>query len=545
MRKKILFGAEARKSILVGVNAIADATCGTLGANGKTVLIGLSHAHDHNVYNLPTTITKDGIGVAKHVELDDPIENRGALLMREASQKTMLEVGDSTTSTIVLARAIMVEGNKLLDAGANPMQVKKGIDAALEKVVSHLKEKAILIGDDVEKIRQIATVSANNDSEIGDLIADAFKKIGKDGAIDIDEAAGAKTTVKVSDGFKIDRGFIIPVFINNKTRNKCELIDPYILLYDKNISTMKQLQKIVEQVAAEGKPLLIICEDMESQALSFLAVNAQQGKFSSCVVKSPAFGDLKKQMMEDIATVTGGILVSDIKGIDIERAKINHLGKATKVVITKDETVIIGGNKDEKEFDELIAELKMDIVDETDEILKSAIEKRIARLTGGVAVISVGGSTDVEMKERKDRVDDAVRATKAAVSEGITVGGGTLFSKLSKDWVKLGEKTDFDKGYDLMAKVLVSPLNQICKNSGIIFTPKQWWEFWKEKSISIQEQVINSPENIGYNAKTEKMENLLVTGIIDPVKALRCSLTNAVSVAGSLLTAECVIVDQW
>jgi chaperonin GroEL len=529
MRKKILFGAEARKSILVGVNAIADAVSVTLGANGRCVLIGESFVQDYNVYDLPTRVTKDGISVARQVKLDDPIENRGVLLMREASQKTMEQAGDGTTTSIVLARSFVVEGMKLLDEGVNPMEIKKGIDEGVEQIVEYLKKTAIPVGDNIEKIRQIATVSSNNDIEIGNLIAEAFEKIGKDGAIECDEATGAKTTVKVSDGFKIDRGFVIPVFINNKTRNKCELVEPYILLYDKNISTMKQLQKIVEQVAAEGKPLLVICEDMDTQALSFLAVNAQQGKFSSCVVKSPYFGDLKRQTMEDIATVTGATIVSDLKGVDIERAKISHLGKASKVVVTKDETVIIGGNKNAEEFEGLINELKMDIVDENDEALKEAIEKRIARLTGGVAVISVGGVTEIEMKERKDRIDDAIKATKAAVSEGIIVGGGTAFLKSG---LVIKQESNLRIVSALLDTVKESPLKQLCYNSGVEFEP-------------IRKKILENDEiNVGYNAKTLKVEDLMIAGIIDPVKVLRNAILNAASVATSLLTTECIIVDQ-
>lgn len=531
MRKKILFGAEARKSALVGVNAIADAVSVTLGANGRCVLIGESYVHEYNVYDMPTRVTKDGISVARQVKLDDPIENRGVLLMREASQKTMEQAGDGTTTSIVLARAFVVEGMKLLDAGKNPMQIKKGIEEGVEQIVEYLKKTAIPVGDNIERIRQIATVSSNNDTEIGNLIAEAFEKIGKDGSIECDEATGAKTTVKVSDGFKIDRGFVIPVFINNKTRNKCDLIEPYILLYDKNISTMKQLQKIVEQVAAEGKPLLVICEDIDTQALSFLAVNAQQDKFSSCVVKSPSFGDLKRQMMEDIATVTGATIVSDLKGVDIERAKLTHLGKATKVVVTKDETVIIGGNKNVEEFEELINELKMDIVDETDETLKEAIEKRVARLTGGVAVISVGGVTEIEMKERKDRIDDAIKATKAAVSEGIIVGGGTAFLKSNLIY-EVG--SNLHLVFDLLNAVKEAPLKQLCYNSGIDF------ELIRKEILETGRLITD----IGYNAKTLKVEDLMVAGIIDPVKVLRCAILNAASVATSLLTTECIIVDQ-
>lgn len=529
MRKKILFGAEARKSVLVGVNAIADAVSVTLGADGRCVLIGESYQHEYNIYNLPTRVTKDGISVAKKVELDDPIENRGVLLMREASQKTMEQSGDGTTTTIVLARAIVAEGIKLLDAGANPMQLKRGIEKSVEQIISYLKENAIPVGDDIEKIRQVATVSANNDAFIGDLIADAFKKIGKDGAIDIEEGAGAETTVKVSDGFKAERGFILPSFANNVGKNKCELIEPYILLYDKNISTLKQIKVAVELCVEQRKPLLIICEDMDGTALHFLNVHVAQNTFPSCVVRTPYFGDMQKQALADIATATGAKVISDLNGIDIEKVKLVHLGKAAKVVITKDETIIIGGEKDEKQYDDLISELKMYIASEKDEVVKAKIEKRVARLTGGVAVISVGGATEVEMKERKDRIDDAVRATKAAVSEGIIVGGGTAFFR-SKLTAKEG--TDEDKVFDLMCIVKETPLKQLCLNSGLDF-----------KKIS-EEISSHKSKDVGYNAKTEKVEDLMKAGIIDPVKVLRNAIINASSVATSLLTSECIIVDQ-
>jgi len=513
MQRTILFGKAARDKLLKGVNTIADAVSVTLGSSGKNVLIGGSYTQDFNIYHLPTKVTKDGVSVAREVMLDDQTEHRGVLLIREASEKTMTMAGDGTTTTCVLARAIVNEGMKAVEKGAKAMELKKEIDAAVDDVVKQLKEIAIPIGTDIEKIKQVATIAANNDTEIGDLVAKAFEKIGNDGVIDIEESLSDKTEVKLTDGVKIDRGWLIPNFNTNKSKNECELIDPLILLTDKTISKITQIQKVVEHCNKNNRPLFICCNDMDGEALAFLVINAAKQAIKTCVVKTPGFGVTKIDDMEDLAISTGASLVSDIKGTSLERATMTVLGSAKKVVVSKEQTVIVEGGKKEAEFDDYIANLKMNHVQaEGDE--KEKLEKRIARLTGGIAVISVGGQTEVEMKEKKDRVDDSIRATKSAIAEGFVAGGGTVFSKIKCD-------------SEVLSAALKMPLKQICLNAGVDEVPD-----------------ISGGYNIGYNARDNKVEDLIEAGIIDPVKVLRCSLQNAASVATIILTVETTIVNN-
>jgi len=524
MQKKILFGKEAREKIKKGVNVMADAVSVTLGASGKNVLIGGSFVQDYNTYHMNTRVTKDGVSVAKEIYLDDPVENRGALLLREASEKTMLQCGDGTTTTVVLARAIVNEGLELIEKGANSVELKRGIDAAVEIVLEKLKKMATPIGGNIQKIKQIATIAANNDSSIGDLIAEAFEKIGSDGVINIEESLNDKTEIKVTEGVKIDNGWLIPNFNTNKSKNICELQDPIILLYEKSISKISQIKRVVEHSASTRRPLFICCNDMDGEALAFLVVNTQSlnGKLpaiQACVIKSPSFGQNRIDEMEDLAVFVGGTFVSELKGITLEKMSMSNLGGAKKIVISKDQTIIVEGNKDEKEFEDYINNLKMNHAQAEGEE-KEKIEKRIARLTGGIAVISVGGATEVEMKERRDRVDDSIRATKSALSEGYIAGGGTSF-------IRIG-----DTGNDIINKALIAPLRQICENGG-------------QDSNMIIHQVQNAKENFGYNVKSDCIENLVFNGIIDPVKVLRSCITNAASVATMILTSECVIVDIY
>lgn len=532
MQRTILFSKEARDKLLKGVNVIADAVSVTLGPSGKNVLIGGSYIQDFNTYHLPTRVTKDGVSVSREIMLDDQTENRGVMLIREASEKTMSMCGDGTTTTCVLARAIVNEGMKLVEAGANPMELKKGIDKAVDYVVEELKKIATPIGSDINKIRQIATIAANNDSEIGDLVAKAFEKIGNDGVIDIEESLTDVTEVKLTDGVKIDRGWLIPNFNTNKSKNECELLDPLILLTDKTISKISQIQKFVEHCNKNNKPFFVCCNDMDGEALAFLVINAAKQAIKCCVVKTPGFGASKIEEMEDLAISTGATLISDLKGTSLERATMSLLGSAKKIVVSKDQTVIVEGGKHEKDYEEYLVNLKINHAGSGGEE-KEKLEKRIARLTGGIAVISVGGVTETEMKERKDRVDDSIRATKSAIAEGFVAGGGSAFFNIN-GW-KQGVNSD---GYLLVLNILQEPLKQICLNAGVDFSEK----------IKLLSKDKDSPffeyNGLGYNAKTDKVEDLIQAGVIDPVKVLRCSLQNAASVATIILTVETTIVNN-
>lgn len=527
MQRKILTGKEARQQIYNGVKKVSDAVVSTLGPMGRNAVISRCFPSPQGLQYYMPFVTKDGVTVARNINLDDQLENTGANIIKQAAEKTMSDAGDGTTTTCLLMKAILEKGIELVDAGANPQELKKGIDAAVSYVVSELKKMAVPVGNDIEKIRQVATVSANNDSVIGDLIAEAFEQIGVDGIIDIEEAKGVKTEIKVSDGIKFSRGWESQYFINNKVRGACELENPYILLYDKNIVTFKQFGKLLDLL--EGKPLLIICDNADGEVLAGFAMNADNGSYKSCIVRCPEFGEFKQEAMEDLAIITGGTYISDEKGKALNKSTLADLGRAKKVVISKDETVIISPEGNEEALEDLLNNLKTDLIGKEGQE-KEKIEKRIAKLTGGVAVIYVGAPTEVEMKEKKDRVDDAIRATKAAISEGFIPGAGTAFIHSIGGNVPDGINKD---AYTMLLNVLVEPLRQICKNAGVD----------EGDVISKVSDINNSNKNMGYNAKTNMVEDLVKVGIIDPVKVLRCSLENAASAATMILTSETLICD--
>lgn len=516
MQKRILTDKEARQQIFNGVKKVSKAVVSTLGPMGKNAIISRCFPSPNGMQYYMPFCTKDGVTVARNITLDDQIENTGANLIKQASEKTMTDAGDGTTTTCLLMSSILEEGMAELDKGANPQELKKGIDAAVADVVKQLKEMSIPVDGDIEKIKQVATVSANNDSEIGNLIAQAFEKIGSDGMIDIEESGNSETSIKVSDGVKIERGWESQYFVTNKAKNECELNNPYILLYDKKISTLAQFGEILVPIINEGAHLLIICEEADGEALAALAMNATQGKFRSCIIRCPEFGDKKRESMEDLAILTGATYISDEKGKALSKIKTTDFGRAKKVVVGKNETSIISPSTNKDALNELMNNLKMDLVGKEGEE-KERIEKRIARLTGGVAVLYVGANTEVEMKEKKDRCDDAIRATKAAISEGIVAGGGTAFLRV---------KTD----NEVLRKVLIKPLMQICDNAGV-------------DGEAVLNGVLHAKGNMGYNAKDGAIEDLVESGIIDPVKVLRCSLENGASASTMILTSNTLIVD--
>lgn len=527
MTKTVLFKKESRDKLLVGVKGITDAVKTTMGAAGKCVMIGNGVYGNDGMVQLPTIVTKDGWTVTKHFELTDPAENRGAMLIKEAATKTVEQAGDATTCTCVLAEALITGGAELIDNGANSQLVKKGMDAALKYVVDELKKISTPARGSIERIRQVATVSANNDKEIGNLIADAFAKIGDDGVIDVEASNGYETTVKTSNGYKFDRGWVSPLFINNKSKESCEFDNPLILLYEKRVTHHTQIERAIQIATHQQKPLLIVCEDSDEEGLAYLAINTARGNIKCCVVKSPEFGDLRREGMEDLALITGGTYISDIRGIDIQKVDLMHFGTARKVIVTKTETIIIEGGKDNVEFDDFIAELKMNLTRAKTENEKYQIEKRIAQLNGSVAVIQVGAATETELKEKLDRVDDAVMATRAAVAEGFVAGGGTAFLRITApvdDTVG-----DFMNGWYLVFKAIESPMKQICLNAGVDADEKL-------------KAVKKATGDFGYNVLTDKVEDMVKAGIIDSTKALRCALINAVSVAGMLLTSDCSII---
>lgn len=528
MNKKTLYGSEAREKILAGVKKIVDAVKVTLGSNGRNVVIAQGAVVDYGFHSLPLHITKDGVTVVRHFNVEEPLERVGVMVVKEACEATLSMCGDGTTTSAVLAGAIVENGVSLINAGANPIKIKKGIDSAVEYVVNELKKMAIQIGDDNEKIFQIATVSANNDAEIGRLIADAFKKIGNEGVIDIEESQGVTTEIKTADGFKIERGWLSPLFITNREKQICEFNDALILMYQNRINHHTQYEKAVMLAQQSGRPIVFICEDAVDEGLAVLVRNNFEQRIKCCVIKSPYMGDAKREFMEDLAVATGGKYISDSKGVGIKEIDMNYFGRAKKVIISKDETIIIGGMYKPKQLEDLTNELRMNLASEKDEVLKSEIEKRIARLTGGIAVIHVGGATETEMKEKKDRVDDAVRATKAAISEGVIVGGGTAFLKINKP--ELIKDSMENVGWDIVFSSLQKPFLQICENAG-------------QQPQKLLLEVLQRELNFGYNADKDAIENLFENGIIDPIKVLRCALQNAASSAGMVLTAECMICD--
>lgn len=519
MLKKTLYGADARAKLLAGVKKIAAAVKVTLGPSGRNVLISQSHVVDYGVHNLPLHVTKDGYTVAKAFKItDDPFEQAGVLLVQEAAQKSVDQAGDGTTTTVVLTEAIVEKGMELIDAGANPMELKRGIDEAVDIFTAELKQLSVPIKGDIGRIQQIATISANNDQEIGGWIAKAFEKIGDEGVIDLEPSQSGKTEIKISDGYKWDQSYVSPLFITNREKQTCEFDAAYILIYQNRVNHHTQVMQALTLATKEGKPLLIICDDAVEEGLAFLAMNHYQNKARVCVVKAPAFGDDRRIEMEDIAMLTGGTFISDTRGISVKEIELDNLGVARKVIVTKDETIIMGGMGDTEKIEETINELRMNLAQAKNEDERYPIEKRIARLTGGVAVIQVGAATETEMKERLDRYDDAVRATKAAIAEGFVAGGGTTFLRIAT-------------GNKIVDYATSKILEQICNNVG-------------DNPDVVVDIVKNSEGNVGYNAKVGHAMDLVKAGVIDPTKVIRCALQNAASAASMIITSECLIVDQ-
>jgi len=524
MAKIIKFDVEAREKLKAGVDALANAVKVTLGPKGRNVVI-------EKKYGAPT-VTKDGVSVAKEIELEDPIENMGAQMVKEVASKTSDVAGDGTTTATVLAQAIMNAGLKNVAAGANPMDLKRGIDKAVEAVVAELKKQAQQVGNDNKKIEQVAAISANNDAEIGKLIANAMAKVTKDGVITVEEAKGTDTYSDVVEGMQFDRGYLSAYFITNGDKMQAEMERPYILIYDKKISTMKDLLPILEKVAQQGSQLLIISEDVDGEALTTLVVNKIRGTIKVCAVKAPGFGDRRKEMLQDIAILTGGTLISEEQGKTIESIELTDLGRAEKVTVDKDNTTIVGGKGKKEDIKIRVNTIKMQIETTTSDYDREKLQERLAKLSGGVAVLYIGAATEVAMKEKKDRVDDALHATRAAVAEGIVAGGGVAYIRAIDILDKLKVANEDEKiGVDIIKRALEAPIRTIVANAGI------------EGSIVVQ-KVREGKADFGFNARTEKYENLLKAGVIDPVKVTRVALENAASIAGLLITTECTIVDK-
>lgn len=524
MAKEILFDTEARDALKRGVDALADAVKVTLGPKGRNVVIDKK-------FGAPA-ITKDGVTVAKEVELKDPVENMGAQMVKEVASKTADVAGDGTTTATVLAQAIVTAGLKNVTAGANPMDLKRGIDKAVEAINAQLSTMAQEVGDDFAKIEQVGTISANNDATIGKLIAEAMKKVGKEGVITVEEAKGTDTTVDVVEGMQFDRGYLSPYFVTNTDKMVAELDNPYILIHDKKISNIQDIVPVLEKVAQQGASLLIISEDVEGTALAGLVVNKLRGGLKVAAVKAPGFGDRRKAMLEDIAILTGGQVISEERGFKLDQAEMGMLGRAEKVDIDKDNTTIINGKGAGEDIKARVGQIKAQIETTTSDYDKEKLQERLAKLSGGVAVLYVGAATETEMKEKKDRVDDALHATRAAVEEGIVPGGGVAFIRAiaALDKVK-GDNDDQDTGVAIVRRALEEPLRQIVANAG------------GEGSIVVQ-KVMEGKADFGYNAATGVYENLYKAGVIDPKKVSRVSLENAASIAGLLLTTECVLADE-
>ncbi|MDK2909248.1 MAG: chaperonin GroEL [Bacteroidales bacterium] len=521
--KEIIYGFEARESLKKGVNALADAVKVTLGPKGRNVVIEKSFGAPH--------VTKDGVSVAKEIELKDKVENMGAQMVKEVASKTSEKAGDGTTTATLLAQSIFINGLKNVTAGANPMDLKRGIDKAVSEVVKSLKRQTQQIGDSMEKIEQVATISANNDNEIGKLIAEAMSKVSKEGVITIEEAKGIETTVKVVEGMQFDRGYISPYFVTNTEKMEVDYENPWILIYDKKISAMKDFLPVLEKVIQTGRPLLVIAEDLEGEALATLVVNRLRGTLKVVAVKAPGFGDRRKEMLEDIAILTGGTVVSEEKGYKLEDADLSYLGQADRITVDKDNTTIVSGRGDKKNIENRINQIKAQIKTTTSDYDREKLQERLAKLSGGVAVIQVGAASEVEMKEKKDRFDDALHATRAAIEEGIVPGGGIAFIRAIDDLQNLrGDNDDENIGINIVKRALEEPLRQIVENAGI------------EGSVVVQ-KVREGKDDFGFNARTEQYENLLSSGVIDPTKVSRIALENAASIAGMLLTTECVVVE--
>ncbi|MBP1677190.1 MAG: chaperonin GroEL [Bacteroidetes bacterium] len=524
MAKEILFNTDARDQLKQGVDALANAVKVTLGPKGRNVIIEKKFGAPH--------ITKDGVTVAKEVELEDAFQNLGAQLVKEVASKTGDDAGDGTTTATVLAQSIVSVGLKNVTAGANPMDLKRGIDKAVAQVVKSIASQAKLVGDDYDKIQQVATVSANNDEEIGKLIADAMRKVSKDGVITIEEAKGTDTTIDVVEGMQFDRGYISPYFVTNTEKMEVEMDKPYILIYDKKISNLKELLPILEPAVQSGRPLLIIAEDVDSEALTTLVVNRLRAQLKICAVKAPGFGDRRKEMLEDIAVLTGGVVISEEKGIMLDQATIEMLGTAEKITVNKDNTVIVNGSGAKDNIVNRIAQIKAQIAQTTSDYDREKLQERLAKLSGGVAVLYVGAASEVEMKEKKDRVDDALSATRAAIEEGIVPGGGVTYIRAIDVLVDLkGINEDENIGIDIVKRAIEEPLRQIVFNAG------------KEGAVVVQ-KVREGKDDFGYNARTDVYENFFAAGVVDPAKVTRVALENAASIAGMFLTTECVITEK-
>ena len=524
MAKEILFNIDARDQLKKGIDTLANAVKVTLGPKGRNVIIEKKFGAPH--------ITKDGVTVAKEVELADAYQNTGAQLVKEVASKPGDDAGDGTTTGTVLAHAIVAEGLKNVTAGASPMDIKRGIDKAVAKVVDSIKGQAETVGDNYDKIEQVASVSANNDPVIGKLIADAMRKVSKDGVITIEEAKGTDTTIGVVEGMQFDRGYLSAYFVTNTEKMECEMEKPYILIYDKKISNLKDFLPILEPAVQTGRPLLVIAEDVDSEALTTLVVNRLRSQLKICAVKAPGFGDRRKEMLEDIAVLTGGVVISEEKGLKLEQATIEMLGTADKVTVSKDNTTIVNGAGDKENIKERCEQIKAQIVATKSDYDKEKLQERLAKLSGGVAVLYVGAASEVEMKEKKDRVDDALRATRAAIEEGIVPGGGVAYIRAldALEGFK-GDNVDETTGIDIIKRAIEEPLRQIVANAG------------KEGAVVVQ-KVREGKADFGYNARTDVYENLHAAGVVDPAKVTRVALENAASIAGMFLTTECVIVEK-
>ncbi len=524
MAKEIKFNIQAREELKKGVDELADAVKVTLGPKGRNVIIEKKFGAPH--------ITKDGVTVAKEIELEDPFQNMGAQLVKEVASKTGDDAGDGTTTATVLAQAIVNVGLKNVAAGANPMDLKRGIDKAVAKVVEGIKAQAQEVGDDFEKIESVARISANNDSEIGQLIAEAMKKVKKEGVITVEEAKGTDTTVDIVEGMQFDRGYISPYFVTNTEKMECEMDTPYILIYDKKISVLKDMLPVLEATAQTGRPLLIIAEDVDSEALATLVVNRLRGSLKICAVKAPGFGDRRKEMLEDIAVLTGGVVISEEKGLKLESTTIEMLGRAEKITVNKENTTIVNGMGSKDSIAARVAQIKAQIETTTSDYDREKLQERLAKLAGGVAVLYIGAASEVEMKEKKDRVDDALSATRAAIAEGIVPGGGVAYIRCipALDGLK-GANEDETTGIEIVKRAIEEPLRQITANAGV------------EGAVVVQ-KVKDGEGDFGYNARTDTYENFFAAGVIDPAKVTRVALENAASIAGMFLTTECVIADK-
>jgi len=524
MAKDILFNIDARDQLKKGVDELANAVKVTLGPKGRNVIIEKKFGAPH--------ITKDGVTVAKEIELSDAFQNTGAQLVKEVASKTGDDAGDGTTTATVLAQSIVSVGMKNVTAGANPMDLKRGIDKAVETVVASIKKQSVKVGDDYDKIEQVARISANNDATIGKLVADAMRKVSKDGVITIEEAKGTDTTIGVVEGMQFDRGYLSAYFVTNTEKMQCEMENPYILIYDKKISNLKDMLPILEPAVQTGRPLLIVAEDVDSEALTTLVVNRLRSQLKICAVKAPGFGDRRKEMLEDIAILTGGLVISEEKGLKLEQATIEMLGSAEKVTITKDNTTIVNGAGAKENIETRINQIKSQIKTTTSDYDKEKLQERLAKLAGGVAVLYVGAASEVEMKEKKDRVDDALCATRAAIEEGIVPGGGVAYIRAidALEGMK-GDNADETTGVEIIKRAIEEPLRQIVANAG------------KEGAVVVQ-KVREGKGDFGYNAHSDVYENMYAAGVVDPAKVARVALENAASIAGMFLTTECVVVEK-